>query len=109
MKPLTEVVVVVAPPLRWRVALVVGGIAACLTYATHFPLWAIAVSAIAGASLYLRKLPLLSFRIGLILYWSFVSAQLTSIFITPFTWFLRFIFFGVIFCGIVFFLARPND
>jgi hypothetical protein len=82
--------------LRWRAAaaaLIVSGLAAFLM---HFPIWAIATAGLLAALMGVWPIPRRFAAIRGIVLASFFFAQLTSIFVTPFTWPMRFAFCGVL-------------
>jgi hypothetical protein len=92
--------------LRWRVAAVTFVLAAAIGYVSHFPIRAIAVLALFVGAMTLRPLPTVGNRAWMIAAASFFFAQATSIFVTPFTWPMRFAFCAVLLAGLA--LVRVN-
>jgi hypothetical protein len=94
-------------PLRWWPAGIALAVAAAVGFVFRFPLWALAAQALVLGAMNLWPLPPPAKRAFAIVAASFFFAQVTSIFITPFTWPLRFGFCAVLLIGLT--LVRVNE
>lgn len=92
--------------LRWRAAGTSLALAAAVAVVFRFPIWAVGGLALFVGMVNLWPLPPLAKRGWLISAASFFFAQATSIFVTPFTWPMRFGFCAALLIGLA--LAPPN-
>jgi hypothetical protein len=92
--------------LRWWTAGVALPAATAVGLVSHFPIWAVAALALFVGARNLWPLPPLARRAWATAAVSFFFAQATSIFVTPFTWPMRFGFCAVLLIGLM--LTRVN-
>jgi hypothetical protein len=95
--------------LHWWGAGVALGVAAAVGFIFHFPPWAFALQALFVGAMNVRPLPPPATRACTIAAASFFFAQSTSIFITPFTWPMRFGFCAVLLIGLALVRANGNE
>jgi hypothetical protein len=92
--------------LRWWPASTATALVTAVGFISHFPIWAVAGLALFMGAMRLWPLPPLANRAWMVAAASFFFAQATSIFVTPFTWPMRFGFCAVLLCGLS--LVRVN-
>lgn len=92
--------------LRWSAAGIAVAFAAVVGFVSQFPLWAVAALALFAGGMSLWRLPSLVTRAWVIAAVSFFFAQATSIFVSPFTWPMRFGFCAALLIGLT--LVRVN-
>ena len=92
--------------LRWRASGVALAFAAAVGHVSNFPTWAVAALALFAGGMSLWPLPPLARRSCVLAAVSFFFAQVTSVFVSPFTWPLRFGFCAVLLIGLT--LVRPG-
>jgi hypothetical protein len=95
--------------LRWSAAGVALAFAAVVGLVFRFPLWAVAALALFAGGMSLRRLPSLVTRGWVIVGVSFFFAQATSIFVSPFTWPIRFGFCAVLLIGLTLVLFNRTE
>jgi hypothetical protein len=95
--------------LRWSAAGVALAFAAVVGLVFRFPLWAVAALALFAGAMSLRPLPPLATRAWVIVAVSFFFAQATSIFISPFTWPMRFGFCAMLLIGLTLVLFNGTE
>jgi hypothetical protein len=86
--------------LRWWAAGTAIAVAIAVGYVSHFPIWAVAGLALFMGAMSLWPLPPFAERTWRAAAASFFFAQVTSIFVTPFTWPMRFGFCAVLLIGL---------
>jgi hypothetical protein len=96
-------------PCRWSAAGVALAFAAVVGLVFQFPLWAVATLALFAGGMSLRRLPSLVTQAWVIVAVSFFFAQVTSIFVSPFIWPMRFGFCAVLLIGLTLVLFNGSE